>query len=192
MATCIEDMFAMPIDDDRWSTQIPLFLKALEFAARKHRDQRRKDAEASPYINHPIALAHILVVAGETDLSTLCAALLHDTIEDTETTIDELAAEFGEVIGAVVMEVTDDKSMSKEARKQAQIDHAPHLSERARMVKLADKIANLRDITSSPPVGWELDRRRAYFDWARAVVDGLRGSHPRLEALFDATYANRP
>ena len=122
MATWIEDMFVMPIDDDRWSTQLPLFLKALEFAARKHRDQRRKDAEASPYINHPIALAHILVVAGETDLSTLCAALLHDTIEDTETTIDELAAEFGEVIGAVVMEVTDDKSMSKEARKQAQID----------------------------------------------------------------------
>jgi guanosine-3',5'-bis(diphosphate) 3'-pyrophosphohydrolase len=172
---------------------LQLIVKALAFSARKHRDQRRKDVQATPYVNHPITLMEILVSEGEVyDGEILITALLHDTIEDTETTFDEIEAEFGLVIAGLVMEVTDDKSLSKLERKAMQIDHAPNLSEKAKLVKLADKIANLRDIAKSPPVGWDLSRRQAYFDWAKDVIDGLRGAHLELERLFDEVYSKRP
>lgn len=174
-------------------TELNLVLKAVEFAARKHKDQRRKDAEASPYINHPISLANILCnEAGITDPEVICAALLHDTVEDTDTTPQELAAAFGAAIRDIVMEVTDDKTLPKAERKRLQIEHAPHISAKAQMVKLADKIANLRDIAASPPEDWSLTRKQEYFDWAKAVVDGLRGVHPQLESIFDKIYAERP
>jgi guanosine-3',5'-bis(diphosphate) 3'-pyrophosphohydrolase len=170
-----------------------MLIGALAFAADKHRNQRRKDAEASPYINHPIMLAKILSVEGGVeDGLVLCAAVLHDTIEDTETSYEELAGGFGREIADVVREVTDDKSLPKAERKQLQIDHAPQLSRAAKLVKLADKIANLRDVADHPPAQWPLERRREYFDWAKRVVDGLRGTHERLEAAFDAAYARRP
>lgn len=165
-----------------------LLLEAVAFAAEKHRHQRRKDAHASPYINHPIELAILLQREGITDPVTLCAALLHDTIEDTQTTADELRAAFGDEIARVVLEVTDDKHLPKQDRKRLQIEHAHTLSKRARAVKLADKICNLQDIVRSPPTGWSLARRREYFDWARAVIDGLRGDHPHLERLFDSVH----
>src|SRR4029079_2721755 len=153
----------------------------------------RKDRHASAYINHPIALARVLHnEGGVSDPATLCAAMLHDTVEDTETTRSELARAFGTEIARVVMEVTDNKRLRKHTRKRLQIEHAPHLSKRAKLVKLADKICNLRDVASSPPQDWPLQRRRDYFDWAKQVVDGLRGVHPRLEAIFDAAYAARP
>lgn len=168
-------------------------LHALAFAAHKHSGQRRKDAEASPYINHPIALANLLVnEAGIEDLIVICAALLHDTVEDTQTTPQELEREFGAEIAGVVRELTDDKSLPKEERKRLQILHAHTLSPRAKLVKLADKICNLRDVASRPPANWSLERRQGYFDWARAVVDRLRGTHPKLEAIFDRAYAERP
>ncbi len=161
-------------------------LKAVAFAAEKHRHQRRKDAAASPYINHPIALADVLAnEGGITDAEVLCAALLHDTIEDTETRVEELLEVFGEAITGFVLEVTDDKGLSKEDRKRMQIEHAPHISPQAKLVKLADKICNLRDILDSPPADWDLARKQAYFDWAAQVVAGLRGTHAGLEGLFD-------
>ena len=173
--------------------QLSLLVTAAAFAARKHKNQRRKDDAASPYINHPLALADVLVnEAGVSDLDTIVAALLHDTIEDTETTAAEIEDAFGPRIRSVVEEVTDDSGLAKAARKQAQIDHAPQLSEPARAIKLADKICNLRDVVANPPAGWSLQRRRDYFDWAKQVIDGLRGLHPRLEALFDQAYAQRP
>jgi len=173
--------------------ELKLLLKALSFAAYKHKDQRRKDAEASPYINHPISLANILCNEGHvTDIEVICAALLHDTIEDTQTTPAELDAEFGERIRSVVMEVTDDKALPKQERKRLQIEHAAHVSDRAKLVKLADKISNLRDVAHTPPPDWSLERRQLYFDWAKAVIDKLRGVHPTLEAVFDAAYADRP
>jgi guanosine-3',5'-bis(diphosphate) 3'-pyrophosphohydrolase len=162
-------------------------LLAATFAADKHRNQRRKDQDASPYINHPLQLAALLAVeAGVTDPAVLCAALLHDTIEDTETTAAELVAHFGSEVAALVLEVTDDKALSKAVRKQLQIEHAGHASAKARLVKLADKICNVRDLGRSPPADWEPARVTAYYDWAEQVVAGLRGSHPVLEALFAA------
>jgi GTP diphosphokinase / guanosine-3',5'-bis(diphosphate) 3'-diphosphatase len=173
--------------------ELKLLLKALAFAAARHKDQRRKDVDASPYINHPIALADVLCNEGHvTDIEVICAALLHDTVEDTDTAPEELEAAFGRAIRDIVMEVTDDKTLLKQERKQAQIDHAAGMSDKAKLVKLADKICNLRDVAGSPPQGWSLERRREYFDWARAVIDGLRGVDAGLEAVFDAAYANRP
>ena len=170
-----------------------LVLKALTFAAHKHRDQRRKDIVASPYINHPIQLADVLCnEGGITDSEVLAAAILHDTIEDTQTTAEELTENFGQAICDIVMEVSDDNSLCKTDRKQQQIDHAPHISHKAKLVKLADKICNLRDVIDNAPAGWELQRRQDYFDWAKAVIDGCRGAHSRLESVFDAVYANRP
>ena len=137
------------------------FIKAVAFAAEKHRNQRRKDADASPYINHPIALANVLAnEGGIQDISVLCAAILHDTIEDTETTADELQDLFGRKVTSIVLEVTDDKSLEKHVRKQRQIEHASHISHEAKLVKLADKICNLRDIFASPPADWSAERKR--------------------------------
>ena len=166
------------------------FAKAVAFAADKHRNQRRKDAEASPYINHPIALANVLAnEGGVEDVTVLCAAVLHDTIEDTETTSEELQAIFGPKVASVVMEVTDDKSLEKSLRKQRQVEHAPHISKEAKLVKLADKISNLRDIIASPPADWSAERKQAYFEWAAKVVAGVRGVHPGLESVFDGLLA---
>jgi guanosine-3',5'-bis(diphosphate) 3'-pyrophosphohydrolase len=165
---------------------IGIVIKAASFAADKHRKQRRKDADASPHMNHPIALADLLAnQGGVSDPGVLCAALLHDTIEDTDTTPEELRAAFGDEIADVVLEVTDDKTLAKKLRKQLQIEHARHASPRAKLVKLADKICNLRDLAATPPADWSAQRKADYFDWAREVVAGLRGSHAELEALFD-------
>ena len=169
-----------------------LLLRALAFAAERHSRQRREDAAASPYINHPIALADVLANEGRVvDVVVLSAAMLHDTIEDTETTADELAHHFGARIAAIVVEVSDDPRLDKATRKLRQIEHAPHLSPEAKLVKLADEICNLGDLLASPPVHWPLQRQQAYFDWSAQVIAGLRGVHAPLEALFDAVYARR-
>ena len=168
-------------------------MTALAFAADKHKNQRRKDADASPYINHPIALANLLLnEAGVEDQRVLVAAILHDTIEDTDTTEQELVKHFGKDVADIVLEVTDDKTLPKADRKRLQIEHAAHISRRAKLVKLADKICNLRDITASPPADWSIQRKREYFDWAKEVADRLRGVHPGLEHLFDKAYEGRP
>ncbi len=172
--------------------ELALFIRALAFAAEKHRGQPRKGADPAPYINHPISLAHLLVNEGGVhDPVVLCAAVLHDTIEDTPTTAEELRVLFGAEVAAVVVEVTDDKSLNKQVRKELQVEHAPHLSTPAKLVKLADKICNLRDLLASPPLDWSLERRRESFDWSARVVAGLRGVHPGLEAVFDQVHARK-
>jgi guanosine-3',5'-bis(diphosphate) 3'-pyrophosphohydrolase len=173
--------------------KLQTLIHAAAFAADKHRDQRRKDAAATPYINHPLALARILSAeGGVTDVATLCAALLHDTLEDTKTSADELEREFGAEVRRLVEEVSDDKSLAKAERKRLQIEHAAHISDKAKLVKLADKIANLRDVADSPPHRWTRKRQQDYFDWAKQVVDRMRGAHPVLERAFDAAYALKP
>ncbi len=172
---------------------LALVLKAAAFAAERHRRQRRKDLHATPYINHPLALASVLSVeAGVTDPEVLAAALLHDTLEDTETTASELREAFGTRVAAIVDEVTDEPDIDDDLRRQRQVDRAAHLSLGARLVKLADNIANLRDVAERPPHAWGLARKRDYFDWTARVVAGLRGTHPVLEALFDQAQTRRP
>jgi GTP diphosphokinase / guanosine-3',5'-bis(diphosphate) 3'-diphosphatase len=172
---------------------ISLVIRAIEFAAKKHRMQRRKDSDASPYINHPIALMHVLCIdGGIRDPRILAAAALHDTIEDTETTPNELVAAFGADVADVVVEMTDDKSQPKQERKRLQIEYARHMSRDGALVKLADKICNLRDVAANPPENWNLERRIEYFDWAKAVVDGLPRVNSRLLKMFEEAYAKRP
>lgn len=166
------------------------FLTALRFASEKHRDQRRKDASRSPYINHPIAVAETLWrVGGVRDIVALTAALLHDTIEDTGTMPEEIRARFGEEVLQLVLEVTDDKSLPKATRKELQVQTAPHKSLRARQIKLADKINNLTDIIYSPPSEWTDERILEYIDWTERVINGLRGPNPALEAEYDRVLA---
>lgn len=161
-------------------------LKAIAFAADKHRAQRRKNAEASPYINHPIAVATLLAAEGDvSDEVMLIAAALHDTVEDTQTTIRELEEHFGSEVAGLVDELTDDKSLEKAERKQLQIDHARNSSLRAKQLKLADKICNVRDITDTPPAHWPLQRRRDYLTWSEQVVAGCRGVNAKLDQAFD-------
>lgn len=167
--------------------------KATEYAAEQHLGQTRKDEANTPYINHPIALANLLTdYAGITDTNVIVAALLHDTVEDTGTTVEDIEELFGTKIRDIVIEVTDDKSLPSPERKRLQIEHASKISYEAKLVKLADKICNLQDIIASPPKKWSLLRKQEYFDWAKAVIDQLRGTNEKLEALFDEVYAKKP
>ena len=171
------------------SVDTGLVLQALVFAAHKHRDHRRKDPDHSPYINHLIEVTDLLYrVGGVRDTALLVAAVLHDTIEDTHTSPEEIRAAFGQQVLDLVLEVTDDKSLPKAERKRLQVEHAPNRSLAAKQLKLADKISNVRDILKSPPPDWPPERCQEYLDWARQVVAGLRGSNPALEAEFDALY----
>jgi guanosine-3',5'-bis(diphosphate) 3'-pyrophosphohydrolase len=169
---------------------VALVLRALRFAAQRHKEQRRKDAEASPYVNHLIAVAETLwCEGGIRDTETIVSGILHDAFEDTDTTPEEIESLFGKAVRAIVVEVTDDKGLPKALRKRIQVETAPRVSHQAKRVKLADKICNLQDIMTSPPTGWAEERKWDYVRWARQVVDGLRGTNARLEARFDELYA---
>ena len=164
-------------------------MRALDFAARKHAHQRRKGEAAEPYVNHVADVARLVAEAtGGRDRTAVMAALLHDTIEDTGTKPSELRREFGPEVAALVEEVTDDKSLPKQVRKQLQVEHAKGKSRRAKLIKIADKTSNLRSILMSPPADWSLERQREYFEWAARVVAGCRGVSPWLEGQFDAAH----
>lgn len=172
------------------SDELHALLEAIAFAAEKHRHQRRKDPEASPYINHPIEVARLLVDVGEvTDLTTLQAAILHDTIEDTETTLDELEERFGPDVRALVEEMTDEKTLPKALRKDLQVKHAYLLSSEAKMIKIADKIANVYDVAFRSPAEWPAELCVEYLDWTKKVVAGCRGVSPALEDHYDVVLA---
>ncbi|GAB4214774.1 MAG: HD domain-containing protein [Synechococcales cyanobacterium] len=182
----------MPSSNPLRFDESTVVVSALHFAAQKHRDQRRKD-NVTPYINHPIDLLTILTCEADIrDPEVLAAALLHDTLEDTDTQPEELTQLFGVRIRDLVLEMTDDKSLSQAERKRLQQQHAPALSYKARLIKLADKTANLRDLIVAPPLNWSLQRKQEYFEWAKSVVDQIRGTHATLEGIFDQAYAGKP
>ena len=163
-------------------------LQAAQYASEKHAGHKRKGGE--PYINHLIEVAHLVSTAlSEPDANVVAAAFLHDTIEDAGVTAAELTERFGQNVTDLVLEVTDDKSLPKEERKRLQIEHAPKLSVRAQVIKLADKISNLRSIISSPPPDWDYERKKQYFEWGKQVVDGLTAPNPILKEEFDRTPA---
>jgi len=164
-------------------------LNAAHFAAAKHSKQRRKGAAAEPYVNHLLEVAELVASAlAEADTNLVIAALLHDTVEDVGVTKEELIETFSQDVANLVMEVTDDKSLPNRERKRLQIVNAPHKSVRAQVIKLADKISNLRAVLASPPADWSVQRRREYFEWARQVVDALSSPHPGLKAEFERLY----
>jgi (p)ppGpp synthase/HD superfamily hydrolase len=163
-------------------------LNAINFAAIKHREQRRKDQKASPYINHPIAVANLLANVGKvTDLDVLISAILHDIIEDTKTNPEEIEELFGNRIKNIVLEVTDRKELPKEERKRLQIENAKNISGEATLIKIADKTLNIIDITDSPPKDWDLERRLKYLEWAEAVINNCSKENKNLDNNFYAT-----
>jgi (p)ppGpp synthase/HD superfamily hydrolase len=161
-----------------------MVVEAARFAADRHRHQRRMDAKATPYINHPLTVAAILCEVGIDDADVIVAALLHDTVEDTETSPAEIASRFGERVASLVAEVTDDKSLPKETRKLLQVAHVAAKSEGARLIKIADKIANLCDLAEHPPQ-WDDQRMLAYRQFAADVIAGARGGNEMLDQVAD-------
>ena len=173
------------------SADIVLLAHAADYAARQHIGQRRKGERAEPYMNHLTEVAALLAEAtGGTDVTLLAGGLLHDTLEDTDATYEDLEQRFGPEVAALVAEVTDDKSLPKEDRKRLQIDKTPAKSRRAKLLKIADKTSNLRSMVSSPPKGWTPDRLRDYVGWAEQVVRSCRGLNITLDAAFDKAYAD--
>ena len=162
-----------------------IIIEAVYFAAMKHKNQRRKDKDVSPYINHPISVARIISkIGGVEDPEVLAAAILHDTIEDTETTPEELETKFGANIRSYVEEVSDDKSLPKEERKLKQIEHAKTISKGAALIKLGDKISNVTDVIKNPPKDWSEDRRDQYLNWAEKVINNCPKVNAKLENYF--------
>lgn len=167
-----------------------LLLKATDFSARHHAHQTRKGDLRVPYVNHPIRVAWYLAsVGGIHNVEVLCAALLHDTLEDTDATEEELRREFGDEITALVLEVTDDKSLPKAERKRRQVLHAPEVSDGATQIKLADKTSNVEDIAEAPPANWTRQRRIEYLDWTERVVNELTNVNEALERRYRDTLA---
>lgn len=179
-------------EPDQAEAAMARLLRAATFAARVHATHRRKGSSAEPYVNHVLEVAQILAAHGAPEEAIL-AGLLHDTVEDSDKdpepiTHERLVLEFGALVAGVVAEATDDKSLPKEVRKALQVRQAAKKTDAAKMLKLADKISNLRAIAASPPAGWDHARRLEYVGWAGRVAAGLRGVNPALDALFDATY----
>lgn len=166
------------------------FVKAVKVASTAHKFQMRKDG-VTPFICHPIIVADLISsVGGVQNEDILAAAILHDIIEDTPTSYEEVKSMFGSTIANIIMECSDDKSLLKAERKLIQVAEARYKSYAAKIVKLADKIANMNDILNNPPTTWDKDRKLAYFDWSKEVVDaGLRGNNPNLESMFDDVYS---
>ena len=163
-------------------------MEAASFAAVRHTGHFRKGNDQAPYINHPLEVANLIANVGSVDdIDVLIAAVLHDTVEDVGVTREEIAERFGDRVAGIVMEVTDDKSLPKAERKRLQVEHAPHLSPEAKLVKLGDKTSNIRDVTNDPPSDWDTQRRKEYVEWGEAVVAGLRGVNAGLEDAFDRT-----
>nr|XP_022910548.1 guanosine-3',5'-bis(diphosphate) 3'-pyrophosphohydrolase MESH1-like [Onthophagus taurus] len=165
---------------------VKALVKCATFAAIKHKDQRRKDMAATPYINHPIGVAFILTnEADVTDAAVIQAALLHDTVEDTECTLEEIELNFGSKVMKIVKECTSDKSLPRDVRKQQQIETAPKSSKEAKLVKLAEKLHNVRDLEMRTPRGWTEQRVKQYYSFARNVYNGLKGVNTKLDVLLD-------
>jgi GTP diphosphokinase / guanosine-3',5'-bis(diphosphate) 3'-diphosphatase len=163
-------------------SQIALVVRAVAFAAIKHRDQRRRDGAATPYVNHVIAVADALAnEGGIRDAAVICAALLHDVLEKTDASSQELRQLFGMKIADTVAELTDDYSLPKTERKQRQIDAMPGLSREAQQVRLADKLCNLRDVLAGSPVEWSNARKSRYVAHAQRVLCRIDGICPPLE-----------
>lgn len=174
-----------------------MVMRAIEFAAHRHSGQTRKGKRKTPYINHPIKVVNLLIQFHEWDKNLLSAAALHDIIEDTlkdketnEDLVKTIKTHFGHKVLQIVQEVSDDKDLPFDKRKQEQIDHAPFLSKEARKLKIADKICNIKDIIEDPPENWSKERKRAYLDWAGKVVEGAKGVNKELETHFEKIHAD--
>lgn len=157
------------------------YRSAIEYSAAKHAGQYRKDKNKTPYIIHPLGVSFSLFKEGDIrDPDTLIAALLHDTLEDTDATFEEISRLFGKKVAATVAELTNDPNLSSEENKQRQVDHAPHLSQSAKLVKLSDRLYNVRDLNVPPPT-WDQDKVLGYLNWGKKLLLALKGTNEKME-----------
>lgn len=162
-----------------------MIVRAMQFAAEKHKGQFRKGNLNTPYINHPIKVAYVLrTIGGVEDEDIIAAALLHDVVEDTDATHADLENVFNKKVADIVLEVSDEKDKSKDFRKQHQIDNAKNLSIEAKLVRIADKICNIQDVCGEDAPNWSYERKYEYLEWAKEVVDQITGTHEMLEMTF--------
>ena len=168
------------------SSGLVLVFEALRYAAEKHKNQRRKGSEDTPYINHPIAVAYYLSsYAHIQDPHILAAAILHDTLEDTDATPEEIKEIFGSKVLKLVQEVTDDKTLPKNTRRRQQEKTVDQRSHGAKLIRIADKISNVYDLFHTPPAGWDPETRIEYLDWTERVINKIKGVNPSLENMYD-------
>jgi len=158
-------------------------MKAIEFAAEKHKYQRRRGYDRLPYINHPIKVANLLIEIGCGESNLIVSALLHDVLEDTETTVEEIQEHFGTEVLNTVLELTDDMNLPYAERKRLQIEKAPSLSKDARKIKIADKLCNIRDIMEYP-LDWDDPEKMEYLLWSEKTISAVGSSDRSLEKLF--------
>jgi len=166
-------------------------ISAVNFAAIAHRNQRRKNGEATPYINHPIEVMYLLSRAGVVDPDILAGAVLHDTIEDCGVTYEQIREEFGQNVADFVQECSDNKSLPKVERKKQQIEHAKTISVGAKLIKLADKLSNISGLDDSPPVSWSVEEVNGYITWSYAVYLGLKGYNIELDTQLEKIFSKR-
>jgi guanosine-3',5'-bis(diphosphate) 3'-pyrophosphohydrolase len=166
--------------------ELALVFEALRYAAEKHKKQRRKGSEDTPYINHPIAVAYYLITYAEVqDPHVLAAAILHDTLEDTDATPEEIKEIFGPQVLELVQEVTDDKNLPKNIRRREQEETVNQRSHGAKLIRIADKISNVHDLFYTPPAGWDSQTQNDYLDWTERVINKIKGVNPDLESMYD-------
>ncbi len=163
--------------------EIKKLMDAIVFASDKHRFQRRKGFLKIPYINHPLKVTKVLTDCGETNFDLLIAAVLHDTVEDTDASLPEITVLFGETVARLVEEVTDNMLLPQKERKELQVQKAPKLSADAKKIKIADKICNINDLVNYP-INWSEARKIEYVDWSERVFEGLKGVNLELDLLF--------
>jgi (p)ppGpp synthase/HD superfamily hydrolase len=169
-------------------TGLRLVSEAADFAARRHSGMARKGRGNEPYVNHLAEVANLLATATDgTDAELVAAGWLHDTVEDTKTTREELAQKFSKRVATLVADVTDDMTLPKDQRRQQQIIDAPNKSPGAKLIKIADKISNIRARILPQPGQDEREDLIDYVGWAEKVVAGCRGVNAALDRNFDET-----
>lgn len=178
-----------PVNFHSYSSSLKL-VTAINYAAQQHSAQRRKNSAADPYINHPIEVMHILASCGIIDIDTLCGAVLHDTVEDTSSTSNEIEAYFGPEVCAIVMDCSDDKSLDKIKRKQLQIEHSANVCDKAKLIKLADKYSNVKSMLDDPPLKWSDSQIIGYVRWSFVVCQQLYGLNGELDEKMKQVFSS--
>jgi (p)ppGpp synthase/HD superfamily hydrolase len=164
-------------------------LAAAHFAAQRHAGQRRKGKSDEPYVNHLLEVARLLAeLPTELDCDVVIAGLLHDCMEDAGVTSDEIAAQFGERVASLVQEVTDDKTLDRQVRKELQVRNAASKSRGAQNLSTADKISNLRSTLADPPSTWSPDQQWKYAEWAKDIVGRFTEVDPALKLEFERVH----
>jgi len=157
-------------------------LGAAIFATEKHKSQVRSNEKKTPYIIHPIEVADLVMKIGHVyDKDVLITALLHDVMDDTQTTYEQITSLYGTKVSSYLEEMTSKQGLSLKEQKKQQIMQAFRQNPSVAIIKLSDKLSNLKTLATSPPPSWSRDRIDQYFQWAQTVIENLPESNQLLK-----------